>query len=158
MNFNKALDVLSACLATAVLAGAALLHLETNARADPAVAALITSYEKAWNTCDAKALAGLLHTSFTGFMVLGGPDRGPDNGVRALKVQCNAGYRANLRYQILDQALQGDATLVVASVTGTMTLPTGETRPNPLRVSFFLVRDGATAPWRIRHTHMSSGS
>lgn len=125
-----------------------------SALAGPAeeVNAAVARAQKAYNDCDADALARITDARFFGFNSDGSLQEGNDTGT--LKAQCAAGLRFDFEFEVL-KVTGGETWAVVAGTnTGTITPPDGQALPVSAHFTMVLVRqDGA---WRSIHVNSSS--
>ena len=122
------------------------------AQTEADIANLVQSFQAAFNDCDPDQYAGVLHPDFSGFGVSGVLSQGRDAAVESFRVQCDAGLEFDMSFEMLESGAAFAATLA----DGTVTLTSGETVANPLRVTFLFDAETSGGPLLIRHTHMSA--
>ena len=68
---------------------------------------------------------------------------------------CDAGYAYDMSLEVLDSGEVGDAAFAAVLGSGSVTPAGGQPLENTLRITLVLVRQGADAPWLLRHSHIS---
>ena len=148
------LDRWAGAVMAAALGVAGLMPLAgtASAQTEADIANLVQSFQAAFNECDPDRYAGLLHPDFSGFGVSGVLSQGREAAVDSFRSQCDTGLRFDMSFEVLDSGAAFAATLA----DGTVTLTSGETVANPLRVTFLFEAETPDGPLLIRHTHISA--
>lgn len=116
------------------------------------VKAAVARAEKAYNECDADALAGITDARFFGFHPDGSLQEGNDTA--QLKAQCDAGLKFDFDFKVLKVFEGGHWAVVAGANSGTITPPQGQPLPVSAHFTMVLVERGGV--WRSIHVVSSS--